>query len=436
VVDTVKKTLKWISLFASGWIWDLAVRSSGIHVITANELLKDRCSVFKRNFPETEMFCWDIWELKTQIINDARSKLKWEPLDFMIATPPCQWMSKNWQWKLLKGIREGTKPAIDPRNRLIIPTIDIAVELQPETLVLENVPEMFNTIIDDENGDFVNIIEYIKKRLWNSYTWKAEVVEFAEYWVPQKRQRLITIFTKKKGLIKYFKQNWTFLPPKTHSEFGWVNLKPYISLYDTIWHLPELDWKNIETAKSNIPYHYVPVLDEKKYFWIQNTPPEKGAFDNQCVNPLCLYKWNQTHSSWKTDSWINQSNKETPVYCEKCWSLLPRPSVQNSDWTHRIMSWFTSAYKRMSWKKPSPTLTTNLSFPSSDNKLHPTQNRVLSLYEAFQLHTICDYEYKWETESGKDLSDAPIREIIGESIPPRWLEIIFKHLIENKSDLT
>ena len=44
------------------------------------------------------------------------------------------------------------------------------------------------------------------------------------------------------------------------------------------------------------------------------------------------------------------------------------------------------------------------------------------------LHTINEYEFKWERSDKKKVSDKLIRELIGESIPPKGLEIIFKHL--------
>ena len=94
------------------------------------------------------------------------------------------------------------------------------------------------------------------------------------------------------------------------------------------------------------------------------------------------------------------------------------------------MKGFTSAYKRMSWDKPSNALTTNLSYACSDSKIHPDQNRVLSLYEAFIIHTISDFNYSWNRLDGAKISDKTIREIIGESIPPRGLKIIIQHLID------
>lgn len=422
--------INWISLFASWGIGDLALRKAWIRVLIANELLPDRCDVLSKNFPETEVICGDIWELQDEIINKAETYLWDRELDFFLATPPCQGMSKNWQGKLLKGIREGVKPKVDIRNRLIIPTLNIITKLRPKVVVFENVPEMQNTIIDDENGDYVNIIDYITKRLGSDYKGKAEVVEFANYWVPQSRKRLITVFSRDDKLVAEFLKKGTLLPATTHSETKTEWKKKWITLKEAIAGFPSLDARNKRTANSKIPYHSVPVLDETKYFWISNTPPEKGAFDNQCVNPKCRYWNNPTHKNGRNEEGVNQPSKQTPIYCVKCGSLLPRPSVRNEDGTYRLMSWYTSAYKRMSWNKPSPTLTTNLSYPCSDNKIHPEQNRVLSLYEAFHIHTISDFWYQWERASWKEIRDKTIREIIWESIPPRGLFYIFEHLVD------
>jgi DNA (cytosine-5)-methyltransferase 1 len=91
----------------------------------------------------------------------------------------------------------------------------------------------------------------------------------------------------------------------------------------------------------------------------------------------------------------------------------------------------------MTWDKPSNALTTNLSYACSDSKLHPEQNRVLSLYEAFLIHTISDFKYEWKRIDNKIISDKTIREIIGESIPPRGLKVIIQYLIDvyNKREI-
>jgi DNA (cytosine-5)-methyltransferase 1 len=104
------------------------------------------------------------------------------------------------------------------------------------------------------------------------------------------------------------------------------------------------------------------------------------------------------------------------------------------DGKYRLMKGYTSAYKRMSWDAPASTITRNLSYACSDNKLHPIQNRVLSLYEAMILHTITEYPFSWKRADDKRVSDKLIRELIGESIPPAGLQKIFDHLVSILND--
>lgn len=93
------------------------------------------------------------------------------------------------------------------------------------------------------------------------------------------------------------------------------------------------------------------------------------------------------------------------------------------------MKGYTSAYKRMAADLPAPALTRNLSYACSDQKLHPTQNRVLSLAEAFKVHTLSDYDYSWTYPGGVSAKDGVIRLALGESIPPRFIEKLGCHLI-------
>jgi len=340
-------------------------------------------------------------------------------------------MSKNGRGKLLNAIRQGLKPETDERNLLIIPTLTIFLASGAHTLVLENVPEMENTYIPNphQNGEMIGIIDFIKRSLGSEFLNSIRVIEFADYGVPQCRQRLISIFTKHDKLKKHLRLFGSLFPDKTHSKED-KQLLPWQTVSDAIAHLPTLDARQTETAKHKfIPYHSVPLLDEEKYFWVSNTPKEKSAFDNQCINPSCRFDKNPTHGASVDEKGINRYNTETPLFCIKCGQLLPRPWVKENG-QYRLMKGYTSAYKRMSWNSPASTLTRNLSYACSDNKVHPEQNRVLSLYEAMILHTITDYEFYWQRADGKKISDKLIRELIGESIPPAGLEKIFCHLAQ------
>jgi DNA (cytosine-5)-methyltransferase 1 len=415
-----------VSLFSSGGIGDLALRACGVDVLVANELLADRAEIFSQNFPQCEMLSGDIRQLKSAIIAATQRRLAGRQLDVLFATPPCQGMSKNGRGKLLSSIRAGLKPQLDERNQLILDVIDIAAQLKPRVIVLENVPEMKDTLIEVD-GDLCNILDLLWEKLEPEYAGQAHVVEFADFGVPQRRQRLITVFASDPDLKGILQREGSWLPEATHARQPMMWQSPWISVQAAIGHLEPLDAGTPEASIGADPFHRVPLLDADKYFWVSNTPPAKTAFDNQCVNPDCRFEGNAGHGA-KHQNGINQANKCTPVRCVQCGELLPRPWVKR-DGQYKIMSGFTSAYKRMRADLPASALTRNLSYACSDQKLHYAQNRVLSLKEAFILHTISDYPFTWARKSGKAASDKTIREIIGESIPPRGLQLLFERLI-------
>lgn len=120
-----------LSLFSSAGIGELGIRASGFKILLSNELLKSRCLLYEENFPETKSLCGDIWELKKDICQSWNDFQVGSPF-LIYATPPCQGMSFNSVGKRLQEIRLGRKPKDDPRNRLIIPTMDIVKQLKPK----------------------------------------------------------------------------------------------------------------------------------------------------------------------------------------------------------------------------------------------------------------------------------------------------------------
>jgi DNA (cytosine-5)-methyltransferase 1 len=422
-------TFTGVSLFTGGGIGDLAARACGVHVLVASELLEDRAEVYKANYPETLMVTGDIRATKHVVLDEVRAALKGRQLDVLFATPPCQGMSKNGRGKLLNGIRAGLKPQFDERNTLALEAVELALALNPRIIVLENVPEMEYTLVERPDGSVRDLLETIAIMLAPRYSGRWEVVEFADYGVPQRRQRLISVFSRVAPLNDMAVSGLSLLPERTHSPNASMFTKAWVSLDEALRGVPALDASTAEKSTDNdLPFHRVPVLDDEKYFWVRHTPPGKGAFDNQCVNSSCGFSGNPVHGSRHDESGINRANKTTPVRCVKCGELLPRPWVVEGG-EHRLMSGFTSAYKRMRGDLPCSALTRNLSYACSDQKLHPREHRVLSLYEAFVLHTIAEYPFQWRRNDGKRVSDKTIREIIGESIPPKGLEVILRHLL-------
>lgn len=415
---------KVLSLFSSAGIGELGIKACKMDIVLSNELIKERCDLYKENYPETLSICGDVWEKKEEIID------KWQDIchesPFLIyATPPCQGMSFNSIGKIQQEIREGRRPKEDPRNRLIIPTIDIIKSLRPQWVLLENVPEMQNTIISTETG-YQNIIDYIAYELSDDYVGRAEVVNCADYGIPQKRERLITIFSRSPLAKAYFDMHNSFLPTKTHSEDGLNGLKKWVTLRNAIGMLPPLSAQKGKNECPDIPWHIVPIMKEDKFWWISNTPYNETAYNNQCA--VCGYNENPRHGMCMLDG-RHQSKKNTPIFCEKCGALLPRPTmVDKETGIRRIIKGFDSAYRRMTWDTPAGTLTQNFQYEASDKKVHPEQNRVLSVYEGLVLQTIAEYDYKFEIK-GNTIRRNLCCQIIGESVPPKLIELICKKIM-------
>lgn len=422
-----------ISLFSSSGIGDLGLRANGIETIIGCELLEDRMNLFRNNFPNAKGFQGDIWTLKESIIEYYNATYT-ERAFLILATPPCQGMSSNGMGKMLSDYRKGLRPKMDERNRLIIPAIDIILALSPEWVILENVANMTNTLIYDENGELVNIIAYIKRRLGSMYVGDPMVIDVADYGVPQHRKRLLTVLSRNENAKKVFLSRGTLMPEFTHSAADTLFAHHWVTLREAIGDLPALRAERGKNKSSGYGgLHKVPLLDEKKLFWIDNTKEGETAFNNQCVNPECGYQGNKTHGASHDGDGINKSHTDTPLYCEKCGSLLPRPWVEDSKTGEkRLMKGFVSAYKRMSWDEPASTLTQNFQYACSDNKVHPSQSRVLSLYEGLVLQSITEYDYSF-CINGKMCSDGLIRDTIGESVPPRVIDLICEHIIKISS---
>lgn len=417
-----------LSLFSSAGIGEAGIIAAGMSIIVSNELVQSRCALYRENYPDVEMIEGDIW-CKEQEIIDAWGQHSSDSPFLIYATPPCQGMSSNGAGKLLHETRNGNRKGEDQRNRLIIPTLHIVRALKPLWLLLENVPTMDNTVISDEEGHYINIISYIKKELGSEYVGKAEVVNCADYGIPQTRRRLITIFTRSDKGKEFFSRHHTFLPEKTHSEEPTLFTSKWVSLRDAIGSFPSISAQKGKNADYDFnEWHFVPIMTDEKFWWMESTPEGNTAYNNQCTNPQCLYQGNSLHGS-NTQAGLHQANTDTPIYCEKCLHLLPRPNiVDKKTGQRRLIKGYDTAYRRMEWDKPAPTLTQNFLFEASDKKVHPSQTRVLSLYEAMVIQTINRYPYKMAIQ-GKPITKNMCAEVIGESVPPLLIEIICKNIL-------
>jgi DNA (cytosine-5)-methyltransferase 1 len=415
------------SIFSGGGVGDVGIEwGAQVPVIAACELIPSRAALIRRNFPETEVFEGDVWNLQDSYIDYFRAKLKGRRPWLLTLSPPCQGMSSNGAGRISAAIRSGNRPKEDDRNRLLLPGINVLEELQPDWFILENVRRMENTIIRNEKDLPENILDCLARRLHPyGYSIRSAILDFRAYGVPHHRDRLITIGCRIPSLIKdhppvqsvFSRELSPFHPLPTHGEEGQPS---FIKLREAIGHLPPLDARD-RLIDPNDPYHCVPKWNDKQYFWMEHTPEGQTAFDNDRC-PDC--------GKVSTDPKL--------VSCP-CGFSLPRPQVSKGR-ANRLVRGFRSSYRRMKWNHPGGTLTMNSGVISSDLKGHPEQNRVLSIREILLLSTLQNPEwekiYSFEginygrMREGETFSKKLVREVIGESIPPLAMTRIVERLLE------
>ena len=401
--------MKTISLFSSYGLGDLGLRSAGADIVLMAELLEERCRHLRRNFPEAEVIPGCLEENWQGVVAAAESALRGHPLGLLVATPPCQGMSTNGAGKIARAVEKGERPKLDPRNRLIVPALEIAKRLRPQWIVFENVVQMKNTLIAaGEHGAVRKITDIVAEELGaHGYTGGWAEVDFSRHGVPQDRQRLITVF----GLGGPH-DIASLLPPPQGDP---------VTLRQAIGHLETLDAKSKLSGRD--PLHRVKRMNDDHYWWVSNIGNPGGtAYDNQCER-----------CDWESPTKAGKQDETCPAYCGGCGALLPRPTapVRKGADRRRIIRGFRTAYKRMEWDRPAPTVTMNLMTPSSDNKLHPEQNRTLSPAEAAIIQTVSGlpgrypgHAYDW----GSSPSDRELCDALGEAVPPLFFERLARRL--------
>lgn len=427
----------YVSLFSGGGFGDLGiVHGVGIPLLACCELVEERADVLRRLFPFSSVHCGDIWTVGPDIVRVVREKIgegrrPW----LLVMSPPCQGMSSNGKGRIGVGVERGTRPSDDPRNRLVLPALEVIDALQPEWVIVENVKHMQRTLVPNELGQMENLIDLLRRRL-SQYTVEPRVVEAADYGVPQGRERLITVCSRSRAARPYH-------APPTH---GNPPLKPHVSIRMATLHLSPLDAMHC-TSDTNDLLHCIPGWTSDQYFCMSHTPEGCTAFENAA----CVECGRDQAGTKNVDcEWCGKALPR-PVMCESVWECdkcgaLTRKGRATCDGGHfrspeaqemprrRIVRAFKTSYRRMRGDRPASTLTTNSGVISSDVKGHPYENRVLSVREVLIVASLTSYPGEsapWK--SAEDvLATLPhrlIRTIAGESIPPRMFAAIVSYIL-------
>ena len=201
-----------ISLFSGSGGLDLGLIQAGNTVVWANDIDKDAVATYKENISE-HIVCDDIKNIDISTLPDC---------DVVVGGFPCQGFS---QANMLRTLD-------DDRNQLYKFFYNTIKIKQPKYFIAENV----KGILSLGKGEAIKRI--ISDFEAAGFITSVNLVNMANYGVPQTRQRVI-IIGQRKNLGDKMKFHF---PVPTHSRSG--EPKPWVSIEDAIGHFPDPDKEN------------------------------------------------------------------------------------------------------------------------------------------------------------------------------------------------
>lgn len=184
--DTPKSEMTFVDLFCGAGGLSKGLEMSGLEGICGLDWFKEACMTYNRNF-DHPFVNGDIKspEIKEQFYETVKKQLNGRHLDIVAGGFPCQGFSMA-----------GNRIVDDPRNSLYLELIEIVKHLQPDFVICENVKglrSMLNGLVEKKIiHDFHSI----------GYEMNVMTLCAADYYTPQKRERVIFIGNRK-GLKNY-----------------------------------------------------------------------------------------------------------------------------------------------------------------------------------------------------------------------------------------
>ena len=214
----MKHKLKYIDLFSGAGGFSLGFDNQGFQNVFSVDIEPSFCKTYKHNFPTHQLIEKDICELSDSEIKYLK---EFDDIDVVIGGPPCQGFS-------IAG-NIGRKFLDDPRNRLYKEFVRVVKIVKPKFFVMENVARLYTHKKGETRNEILSDFEEL------GYKVECQILNSADYGVPQLRKRVIFIGTSTNQNIEF--------PPK--------EVEDYISVKQALSKYPKLK----SGEESSIPNH-------------------------------------------------------------------------------------------------------------------------------------------------------------------------------------
>ena len=326
----------------------MGLKRAGFEVVAAIEIEEHAYATYRTNHPEVCALKQDVTTVSGRRLLKLVDK---EDIDLLAGCPPCQGFTS-----LTSKYRRD-----DDRNVLIFQMSRLAKEIKPRAIMMENVHGL------TKKG--YPLYRDLKRRLRRlGYKLTDDVLEVADYGVPQFRRRLVLF-----GGLGFEIE----MPKQTHSKDGKDGLARWRTVKDAINHMAEP----------------VTLKEARKRGEVQQ-------------------------SDWHVVRTLSPENVKRIKVAKagKTWTSIPealRPNCHQGGYEG-----FTNVYGRMEWNQPSPTITGGCTTFSKGRFGHPVQDRTISVREAALIQTFPE-SYRFDTPYMEYVCN-----VIGNALPCDFAEAV------------
>jgi DNA (cytosine-5)-methyltransferase 1 len=395
---------KFVSLFSGCGGLDLGFIKAGFKCVGAFDKDKKAIQVYKKNIPRVRVEEVDL-SLEEPDISIPKANV-------LIAGPPCQGFSTA-----------GKMKDDDDRNSLLQVVIRISKIVDPQVIVVENVPGLK---CKKMRHHYDRLIESLKELHFETKDFECDS---SDYGVPQSRNRLFIIAWKnERSSLKNTSLEKMEYKKSVNEALAKINadiknhepkllsegtkeylIAPHIKAGQKLcdvrggphavhtWDIPEVYGKTNDKEKKIL--ELVRALRRKE-----------RRRDNGDSDPV-LIKRIEEELSFPPGKYID-SLIEKEYLCEK---------KEGIDLTHSFNGW----YRRLDGTGFSPTVDTRFGRPKYF--LHPTEDRGLTVREAARLQTFPD-DFIFEG------TEAEQYRMIGNAVPPEMAKVIAQFIDRNLLD--
>lgn len=223
--------LKTISLFSGIGGLDFGFEAAGFETRVALEIDRYSCSAMRLNRPSWEVIEDDINNVPSDVLL-RRAGLKPGEADMLIGGPPCQPFSKSSYW-----VRGDSLRLDDPRADTLTGYLRVLRDARPRAFLLENVYGLAYDGKDEGLRHLIDGIAQINRDTGTKYKVSWQVINMAEYGVPQIRERVFLIGSRDGRRFKFPAP--THAKPEEIQASFFEGLEPYRTAWDSIGDLGE-----------------------------------------------------------------------------------------------------------------------------------------------------------------------------------------------------